>query len=160
MKINTASYVLQPHVVRQAATAIASGETVSIPEPSDREVDAISRALDTSELVSQVSSGLAAVPSVKLDPTSQQALAAATASWSPEQRALIGAGSGVVLGAGIGLCLDQLRMVAPKTSLVFELACSAIGGALGLGIGANIFEVELERDEKGALSAKLRGVKP
>ena len=79
--------------------------------------------------------------------------------WNAEQRALIGVGSRVALGAGVGLGLDQLRMVAPKSSLVFELACSLIGGALGGAIGANVTELAFERDEKGALSVKLSGSK-
>lgn len=143
MQIQSASALLEPTTQKMLGTALAAGKTVTIPIAKPDELGKLHSYLispEVKEVHAQYESNLAKVHVFTLDSSTQQALKASGVPLSPEKVAL-GAGSGAVVGAGVGLLIDGLRTVAPRSALALTLGCTIIGTGVGAAFGGGLCEI-------------------
>jgi hypothetical protein len=150
MQIQSASALLKPTTQKTLSTALAAGKTVTIPIAKPDELGKLQSYLispDIKELHAQYTSNLATVPVLALHSSAQQALKADGLTFSPEKLAL-GAGSGAVVGAGVGLLIEGLRTVAPRSAVALTLGCTIMGTGIGAAFGAGLCEISYDPTNK------------
>src|SRR5208283_2813188 len=130
MKIATASSaILSSDVRKDAAKSLAAGEQVFV-STSAEEAEVVRAALRSPDLTRQIEA--AAVTGIRIDD-----------GWNVPGL-VIGTTGGTIVGAGIGVLLDQLRAVHPQSAVAFEAACAVIGAGIGGVVGSKKVKLKFE----------------
>lgn len=148
MKIGAPSIIASATVRQDTANALASGQSVWLHPSTEPGVSSVAYPVD---LVREIEAGRLKIAGLQLDK--------AACDHLNRQGMMVGGGTGLVVGAGIGILLDQLRAVAPKTALVFDAACALVGCGLGAAVGSGQFTVE-GTVENGTFGVKVAPVIP
>lgn len=154
MKITPASEVLlKPRILQDAATSLTAGQAVSIVPTPGNAADAASNTPHTPELRRHIDAGQNTVATVHLDEATRKALNVPGMA--------IGATSGALAGASVGIILNQLKQIHPASAPVFDAACAIFGAAIGGAAGSNSLKFSLGFTPKdGAVTLGVEGVKP
>jgi hypothetical protein len=55
---------------------------------------------------------------------------------------VVGAGTGMAAGGALAVMLQQLKVISPKSAVVFDAAAALFGGAILSAVGSKYFTVE------------------
>jgi len=128
MRIAASSVFLNPDALEKAAKSLADGEAVFV-STSAQEANVVSAAPRSPELKGHIAAGRTAV--AKVDQWNVPGL-------------VIGSTGGTMVGAGVGVMLDQLRAVHPQSAAAFEAACALIGFGIGGMVGSKTIKLNVE----------------
>jgi hypothetical protein len=149
MKIAAPSVILNYDVRKDTAISLAAGEPVLVAGTSGHEADAVSKMSLSPELSRTVITGQAAITTIRMNKGARHEF--------KRQGIEIGAGAGALIGAGVGILLQQLKQIHPSSALAVDAACVLIGAGLGGAVGSGQFEVEPAYDGK-EWSMKIRSI--
>jgi hypothetical protein len=136
MKIAQASSLLANYQIRQdVSKSLLAGQEVLV-TISDHHSELTATPPHSPELTQAIAAGQSAITAIRVNPTLPK-------DWNGNAMAFGGV-TGIVVGASVGVLLNQLRSVHPASAIAVDAACAAIGlsagAATGAAIGSGMFE--------------------
>lgn len=160
MRVAPASNVIANYKTREdLAKTLAAGKEVLITS-AGHDADIVTTPSHSQELARNIAVGQAAITTIRLDRNAPK-------EWNVYATTAFGGAAGTIVGASVGVLLNQLRATHPASAAAVDAACAAIGLAAGATAGAaagagmiDSFEVQptvnLEGEFGIKLGAKLR----
>ena len=145
------SVISSLEIRRTLGSSLAAGQQVFIDPAGGHPSDLPGAGTYAPELQRQIVEGRAAVASVRFDDKARSILNLPGMT--------VGAGAGTLVGAAIGILLEQVRAVHPASAVAFDAACAAIGCGLGGAVGSGLFTLEGTM-EHGKFGLKIAPVIP
>ncbi len=155
MKIATAADFIQPLAQKNVGAALVSGEVVVAPLATAEELAHLTQFINSPAanlLLSQLKVTHAETPVVALHPHVQAHLAGIV-GFTPQQKLMIGVGAGAMTGLGVGLLIEALRTVAPRSAAAVTLGAALLGAGLGGGLGGGVI-TGVKFDKEGSVELK------
>ncbi len=130
MKIAQASSLLANYQIREdVSKSLLAGQEVLV-TVSEHHTELTATPPHSPELTQAITAGQSAITSIRVNQTLPK-------EWTVNAMALGGA-TGTIVGASVGVLLNQLRSVHPASAIAVDAACAAIGLSAGVATGAAI----------------------
>jgi hypothetical protein len=157
MKIaNLQNVIASEAAQKETESALASGEAVLLQSPIELSLDmtAVNKYLETFGTRIEVGrSALSDVQMLQASTLAQTSTPSAlrssvlpqpqpVARTSNAQAVAMGAGGGALVGASVGVLIEQLRSVHPTSAIAVDVACGVIGSVLGGALATGKFSIE------------------